>query len=65
FALLRWHYGTVRWTEILEAVRELDPALASETDALMAAFLKPEAEASTDNQKQKVGDDLFDESPRR
>ena len=65
FALLRWYYPPARWTEILEAVRKLDPALANETDQLLAPFLKPEAEASTDNQKQKVGDDLFDESPKR
>jgi hypothetical protein len=65
FALLRWDYGPEIWTEKLEAVRKLDPALANETDALLAPFLKPEAEASQDNQKQKVGDDLFDESPKR
>jgi hypothetical protein len=64
FALLRWYYEQERWTEILEAVRKLDPALANETDALLAPFLKPKAEASTDNQKQKVGDDLSDESPK-
>lgn len=63
FALLRWHYGTVRWTEILETVRELDPALASETDALMAAFLKPEAEASKEKEKPANDDSSID--PKR
>jgi hypothetical protein len=41
FALLRWHYGPERWTEMLEAVRKLDPALARETDALLSPFLDP------------------------